>query len=267
MSARGRRRRKKASVLAVANQKGGSGKTTMAVNLAVAMGEMDKRVLVVDIDPQADASNLLGVAASEGERTLFDVMTGACELPDALARDVATGVDLLIGTDQMAKVELTLAGEMMRERYLEGALADHLDSYDVVLIDCPPNLGLLTVNALVAASDVLVVLSMTDRNALKGAIALLQTIHSLQSNKVPISVAGVLRNAVNPSRRTYKALNDALIDMASRGQLPLLEAQIPLRTDFHNATTSGRALVNQSPDSIGAEAVRSAARELLDRLG
>jgi chromosome partitioning protein len=252
-------------VLAVANQKGGSGKTTMAVNLAVAMGGLTKRVLVVDLDPQADASNLLGVAADRGDQTLYDVMTGACELPDATARDVAPGVDLVVGTDQMAKVELTLAGEMMRERFLAGALADHIGAYDVVLIDCPPNLGLLTVNALVAATEVLIVLSMTDRNALKGAIALLETIRDLQAKKIDISITGVLRNGANPSRRTYRALNDALTDMAGQGQLPLLDTEIPLRTDFHNATTAGRALVSQSPDSIGAEAVRSAALEILER--
>ena len=141
-------------IIAVANQKGGTGKSTIAVNLAVAAAEAGHRVLVVDVDPQADATSMLGVDPDARTRTLYDVFLGECELPDAVAAGVAPGVDLAVGTERMADVELTLAGEMMRERYLAEALDGNTGGYDLVLVDCPPNLGLLTVNAFCASPRV-----------------------------------------------------------------------------------------------------------------
>lgn len=247
-------------VIAIANQKGGAGKTTLTVNLAVALGEAGKRVLVVDVDPQADATNMLGVDPVEVSSTLYDVLTARCEVPTATARDRAGRVDLLVGDARMADVELTLAAQMMRERYLAEALAGHIHEYDLVLIDCPPNLGLLTINALFAASEVLIVVSMIDRNAYKGAMALLATIAVLRSKGVPVGVAGVLRNVVDRSRQTYNVLNEALIQEEG---LTLLSTEIPMRAEFQNASTAGRPLLARNPDHIGSHAVRQAATELL----
>ena len=247
--------------IAVANQKGGAGKTTVAVNLAVAMGEIGCRVLLVDIDPQADATTMFGVDPDREARTLYDVLTGTCELPEAISAEVAPGVDLVVGTDRMADVELTLAGQMMRERYLADAIEGHVDDYDVVLIDCPPNLGLLTVNALVAAAEVLIVVSMIDRNAYKGAMALLETIAELGRKGVELEVAAVVRNNVERTRQTYRVLNEAL---TAHAELPVLTAEIPLRAEFQNALTAGQPILRRSPDHIGAAALRNAARELLE---
>lgn len=246
-------------VIAVANQKGGTGKSTIAVNVAVALGERGKRVLLVDVDPQADATTMLGVDPAECKRTLYDVFLGDCELPDAVAAAVAPGVDLAVGTERMASVEMTLASALMREQYLRQALEGHVDAYDLVLIDCPPNLGLLTVNAFCAAPEVLVVVSMTDRNAYKGAMALLATVNSLRRNRVDVAVMGVVRNNVDRHRSTYRLLNEALVD----GGLPLLATEIPLRADFQNAVTAGLPLLTFSPDHVGALAIRRLASELI----
>lgn len=247
-------------VIAVANQKGGTGKSTITVNVAAAAGHSGLRVLVVDVDPQADATTMLGVDPDARKRTLYDVLVGGCELPDAIARGVASGVDLVVGSERMADVELTLAGEMMRERYLAEALADHLGAYDLVLVDCPPNLGLLTVNAFCAAPEVLVVVSMVDRNAYKGAMALLATVNKLHRKGVEIGVIGVVRNQVDRHRSTYRLLNDALIDVG----LPLMSTEIPLRAGFQNAVTAGVPLVHFDAAHAGASAIRELTAELID---
>jgi len=245
-------------VIAVANQKGGAGKSTIAVNVAAAVGERGLRALVVDVDPQADATTMLGIDPDVQPRTLYDVFVGACELPEAIAPGVAPGVDLAVGSERMGDVELTLAGEMMRERYLADALAGQLEDYDLVLIDCPPNLGLLTVNAFCAAPEVLVVVSMTDRNAYKGALALLATVNKLQRKGVNVAVTGIVRNNVDRHRSTYRLLNEALAE----ARLPLLRTEVPLRAGFQNAVTAGVPLVHFSPDHIGAQAIRNIAGEL-----
>jgi chromosome partitioning protein len=245
-------------VIAVANQKGGTGKSTIASNLAAVVGERGMRALLIDIDPQADATTMFGIDPSARPHTLYDVMVGSCELPAAITPDVATGVDLAVGSERMGDVELTLAGEMMRERYLTDALAGHIDAYDLVLIDCPPNLGLLTINAFCAAPEVLVVVSMTDRNAYKGAIALLATVQKLQRKGVDIAITAIVRNNVDCHRRTYRLLDQALVESG----LPLLTTQVPMRAGFQDAVTAGVPLVHFNPDHIGAQAIRDIADEL-----
>jgi chromosome partitioning protein len=247
-----------ARTIAVANQKGGTGKSTIAVNLAVALGEAGTHVLLVDVDPQADATSMFGIDATLHERSLYDVMTGQAELPDALVKDVTPGVDLLPGDERMTDVELTLAGELMRERFLADALEEHLGSYDLVLLDCPPNLGLLTINAFCAVREVLVVVSMIDRNAYKGAMSLIATVRTLQRKKVPVAVTAVLRNNAEPTRSTYRVLSDALLD----ANLPLLATEVPMRAGFQNAVTTGVPLVRYEPAHPGAAAMRRLAGEL-----
>ncbi len=246
-------------VIAVANQKGGTGKSTLAVNVAAAVGEGGSSVLVVDMDPQADATSMLGVNPEADGDTLYEVMIGECELPDAIESDVVDGVDLVVGSERMADVELSLAGEVMRERFLADALAGHHNRYDLVLIDCPPNLGLLTINAFCAAREVLVVVSMIDRNAYKGAMALYATVNKLRRRGVDVAVGGIVRNSVDPLRRTYRLINEAMLE----ADLPLFKTEVPLRADFQNAVTAGIPLVHFSPDHVGSAAMRDVAAELL----
>jgi chromosome partitioning protein len=247
-----------ARTIAVANQKGGTGKSTVAVNLAVALGETGKRVLVVDVDPQADATSMFGIDPAARERTLYDVMVGAGELPDAVLRDVASGVDLVVGDERMTDVELSLAGELMRERFLADAITGHTGEYDVVLIDCPPNVGLLTINAFCAAPEVLIVVSMIDRNAYKGAMSLLATVAALQRKKIAVAVTAVLRNNAEPMRSTYRLLSEALLD----ANLPLLATEIPMRAGFQNGVTAGVPLVRFDRAHPGTAAMRRLAAEL-----
>ncbi|HEX3873252.1 MAG TPA: ParA family protein [Solirubrobacteraceae bacterium] len=153
------------------------------------------------------------------------------------------------------------AGRQLRPRaFLLEALEGQVDKYDFVFLDRPPSLGLLTINAFCAASEVLVVISMTDRNAYKGAMALMNTIATLRRKKVDIEVTAVLRNNVDPHRSTYRLLSEALL----AAQLPLLSGEIPMRPGFQNAVTAGVPLVHFAPDHPGTEAMRKVASELLE---
>jgi chromosome partitioning protein len=245
-------------VIAIANQKGGAGKSTVTVNLAVALGQAGRRTLVVDADPQFDTTAMLGFAPEDAPHTIADVFLGEAEAGPALLRDAAPSVDLLAGDARMADVELTLVSQVRREEFLAEALSEAVPAYDYVLIDCPPNLGLLTVNAFVAADEVLVPISMIDRNAYKGASTLLSTLETLRRRRVSVSTLGLLRNNVDVRRNTFQTLNDALPDLDA----PLLRAQIPMRSGFHDATTEGVPLVLRKPDGRAAQAFRELAAEI-----
>lgn len=245
-------------VIAVANQKGGAGKSTVTVNLAVALGQAGRRVLVVDADPQFDTTAMLGHDPEDAPHTIADVFLGEAEADAALLQGVAPDVDLLAGDGRMADVELTLVSQVRREEFLAEALTEAIPAYDYVLIDCPPNLGLLTVNAFVAADEVLVPISMIDRNAYKGASTLLTTLATLRKRRVTVKTLGVLRNNVDVRRNTFQTLNDALPELDA----PLFEAQIPMRSGFHDATTEGVPLVLRKPDGRAAEAFRELALEI-----
>ncbi len=245
-------------VIAVANQKGGAGKSTVTVNLAVALGQAGKRVLVVDADPQFDSTAMLSCSPEDAAHTIADVFLGTSEAEPAVRDAVAPGVDLLAGDSRMADVELTLVSQVRREEFLAEALRDVLSRYDYLLIDCPPNLGLLTVNAFVAADEVLIPISMIDRNAYKGASTLLSTLETLRSRRVSVETLGLLRNNVDARRNTFQTLDDALPALGA----PVLSAQIPMRSGFHDATTEGIPLMLRRPDSREAEAFRELATEI-----
>lgn len=244
-------------VVAVANQKGGAGKTTIAVNLACALGAAGRRVLLVDVDPQADATKIIGGVGAP--LTVADVLPGAAAASEAIVANVTANVDLLGGSPLLSEVELALAGRMLRERYLSQALEPVKANYDLVIIDCPPNLGLLAINALAAADEALVVVNMVDANAYLGALALVRTVGELASAGFSVRVQGLLRNNVRRTQLVYRELNHQLLESG----VPVLETEIPMATEWQNAATERIPLVLRNPDHIGAEAIRRAAEEIL----
>lgn len=243
--------------IAVCSQKGGVGKTTTVANLGAAWGGEGRRVLMVDFDPQFALTRRFGVAPKDVP-TIQDVLAGPCELPDVVLEDVAPGVDLVASERGLASVELGLVGELKREQFLARALAGHDDAYDVVLVDCPPNLGLLTVNALCAVAEVLVPIDMEDVDALQGAEELVATIDQLVATGDEVAVTALLRVRVDRRRVAYAAINDALGELA----LPIAETEIPDRAEFHLAAIAHEPLTTLRPDSAGALAYLRLAREL-----
>ncbi len=178
--------------------------------------------------------------------------------------DVFPGVDLVAGSLRLADVEKSLSMENFREEFLAQALEGQLEPYDRVLLDCPPNLGDLTVNALYAADRVIVPISMSDRNAYKGgAHDLIRTIEVIQRKRPKLEVLAAVRNGVAEQRLLYKALNGEL----RRSGLSVAKTEIPQRADFQNSGAEGTPLVVSQPKSQGAQAYVALARELDRKLG
>lgn len=243
-------------VIAVSSQKGGIGKTTMAANLAVAWSEHGERVLLVDLDPQFALTRRFGVAPAAVRATAFDLLAGDGELRDAAVR-VGPRLELLAGHRDLAKLELSLAGEHHREEFVNDLLSTEAVGYDIVLIDCPPNLGLLTVNALVAAGEVLVPVNMTDEGALQGA-AEVRSIVSQLARRSDVHVRALVRQMVDRRRIVYQQMNAGLPELG----LPIARAEIPLTAAFQNAAAERLPLLQWQSAGPAAEAYRDLAAEL-----
>jgi chromosome partitioning protein len=248
--------------IAVVNQKGGSGKTTTATNLAAVWGgERRRRTLLVDLDPQFAATRHLGKRPADLAATLYDVLADGVDAAGAICQDIG-GVDLLGADRRLAELELSLVGEAMRERFLVSALEPVAGAYDYCVLDCPPNLGLLTVNALVAADRVLVPVRMEDEGALQGVIELRGTLAKLARRGLERRIDGVLRTAVDRRRQVYGVLDGGLRE----AEFEPLAVEIPARAAFHRQGVEGVPLVVSQPDSPGACAYRQLAEELEAKL-
>jgi chromosome partitioning protein len=251
-------------VVAIANQKGGVGKTTTAVNLAALMAERGYRVLVIDADPQGNATSSLGVDKADLAETLYDAMLDPDGVQTLPVRDVRHGVDLYPATPDLAAVEVELVAQHARERALARVLAATEAAYDLCLIDCPPSLGLLTVNALTAADAVLVPLQC-EFLALEGLGQLLSTIDLIKRGLNPdLTVLGVLMTMYDARTR----LSAHVVEEVRR-HMPndLLTTIVPRAIRLAEAPSYGQVISEYDPDSRGATAYEHLADELLARLG
>lgn len=257
------RRPRSATTIALANQKGGVGKTTTAINVAVVLSQRGYRILLVDIDPQGNATSSLGIDKHTLDATTYDVLIEDLSVTDALVPMARPNLDLLPSTPTLAGAEVELVGLPERERRLATALVTVADRYDLVIVDCPPSLGLLTVNALTAARYVIVPIQC-EFLALEGLGQLIATIDLVKRQlNPPLDVIGVLMTMYDARTR----LSAHVVEEVRR-YFPhrIFRTIVPRSIRLAEAPSYGQAIAEYDAESRGAQAYRAVADELLARL-
>lgn len=249
-------------IIAVANQKGGVGKTTSSVNLAASLAATRRRVLLVDLDPQGNATMGSGVDKSAARTTACEVLLGESAVEDAIVRDLAAGYALLPANGDLTAAEVELMTRPESERRLQGALASVQDAFDYIIIDCPPALNMLTLNALVAARGVIIPMQC-EYYALEGLTALLDTIEQIRSTlNFELRVDGLLRTMYDPRNNLA---NDVSRQLLAHFPDQVFNTIIPRNVRLAEAPSHGLPAIMYDKHSQGARAYLALAGELLRR--
>ena len=248
-------------VISIASQKGGVGKTTTTINLGACLAQENKRVLVIDIDPQGNATSGLGINGNDQRQTVYEVLIGQAEISDAIMPTALSTLDLLPAGQRLSGAEVELVGMMARETRLKSCLTKVREEYDYVFIDSPPSLGLLTVNSLTASDSVLIPLQC-EYLALEGLTQLIGAIRLVQDHLNPaLRIEGVLLTMfdarLNLSQQVAEEARKFFSDR-------VYKTVIPRNVRLSEAPSFGKPIVLYDPHSSGAESYRELAREVLE---
>jgi chromosome partitioning protein len=251
-------------IIAVANQKGGVGKTTTSINLGASLAAAKRRVLLVDLDPQGNATMGSGVDKRNVERSSYEVLMGECSVEQAAVAVEHSSYSLLPGNSDLTGAEVALLEEIGREMRLRQALKVVRDSYDYLIIDCPPSLNMLTVNALVAADSVMIPMQC-EYYALEGLSALLETVEKIRSLLNPnLRVEGLLRTMYDPRNNLSTQVSQQLVKHFGT---KVYSTVIPRNVRLAEAPSHGLPALLYDRNSSGALAYLALAGEILRRDG
>lgn len=249
-------------IIAIINQKGGVGKSTTAINLGAALGEMGKQVLLVDLDPQGNCSSGLGVEKSLIQQCIYDVLLNDVPLEEVIIPDIAEGLDIAPATINLAGAEVELVSEMARENRLKDAVGSMRGKCDFILIDCPPSLGLLTVNALVAADKLLIPIQC-EFYALEGVTKLLESMKRVKSRLNPtLDIYGILLTMYDSRTTLSKQVVDEVREYFGR---LVFTTPIPRTVKLSEAPSFGQPITQYDPKGRGALSYIELAKEVIAR--
>jgi chromosome partitioning protein len=250
-----------ARIYTLVNQKGGVGKTTTAINLGAYLAHYGQRVLIVDIDPQANATSCLGVDKRSVNGSIYEAVIGSASAVGFVLHNPTLNLSLLPSSPALAGAEIELVDQPAREMRLRKALAPLEDRYDYVLVDCPPSLGLLTVNGLVAARDGVLIPVQCEYLALEGIGQLVQTIQRVRSALFPeLKIRGVVMTMFDP--RTHLS-TDVVNEVRKFFPDQVYQSVIPRSIRLAEAPSYGLPIAAYAPESIGARAYDGLAQEIL----
>lgn len=249
-------------VMAIINQKGGVGKSTTAINLSAALGELGKQVLLVDLDPQGNSSSGLGIEKSQVNNCVYDVLLNDVPIEDVIIPDVSEGLDLVPATINLAGAEVELVSEMARENRLKDAVGSLRGKYDYVFIDCPPSLGLLTVNALVAADKLLIPIQC-EFYALEGVTKLLDSMKRVKTRLNPtLDIFGVLLTMYDGRTTLSRQVAEEVRGYFGK---TVFAALIPRTVKLSEAPSFGQPITQYDPSGKGAQSYMDLAKEVVQR--
>jgi chromosome partitioning protein len=249
-------------VIAIANQKGGVAKTTTTIHLGVALAQLGKKVLLIDLDPQGHLAEGFGLVSDQLEAEVSDVLSGAKRFTDIIIPGVRPNLDLAPSNIRLADMELTLVNVRFREYKLSRALESIVPRYDIILMDCPPSLGLLTVNALIAAGSVLIPMA-SEYYAMLGVSLLIKTIQNLKVEANPaLSILGIIHTHHKRTNHAREVLARTKSELGEN--IHVFPTPINDSTRFAEASGQGKTVFETAPDIEGARAYWEIAKEIAD---
>ncbi len=249
-------------IIAVANQKGGVGKTTTAINLSAALAELGQKVLVMDVDPQGNTTSGFGLDKNELEKTIYELMLGEYTIEDCIIKDVLDNLSILPSNVELAAAEIELIGVDEKEYILKNAVKKIRDEYDFIIIDCPPSLNMLTVNAMTTADTVLVPIQC-EYYALEGLSQLLHTVDLVKQRLNPaLEMEGVVFTMYDA--RTNLSLQ-VVENVKSNLNQTIYKTIIPRNVRLAEAPSHGLPINKYDPKSAGAESYQLLAEEVIHR--
>jgi chromosome partitioning protein len=255
-------RDKDTRVIAIMNQKGGVGKSTTAVNLSAALGEKNYKVLVVDFDPQGNSTSGLGVDKNAVEKSVYDAILNGVSITETIEDSTSHNVFVVPATIQLAGAEVELVQAENRESRLKTAIDEVKDEFDYVLIDCPPSLGVLTINALMAAKDILVPIQC-EFYALEGVTKLLESVKMIKTSINPdLEIFGIVLTMYDKRTSLSKQVADEVRDYFKK---TVFKTVIPRNVRLSEAPSYGESIFEYDKLSKGAQAYRDLAKEVIHR--